>query len=344
MAQVFIANIEAHKSIYSLNTGVRYLKVKYSIPNNDVNKNTGMLIIVPGYGGNIDSKVYCHIMEDFPDLYNYVVVQCQYFGSEYMQVVPENIMNEAEDMAMTSNTECQFVLKLGENEDCFNDMGIMQAIDVITATIHVLTNLTSDIDTNKIVIFGTSHGAYLAHLANILCPGLFKYLLDISGYTFPYFLNNLRQLGVQYTHDKSANFIFSYLINENKNLRYDSSLYDLEFLYDQIDNKCRIICYQGNHDWMIDYEEKMNFINSIDNSEFILITEKDVDEVIFKNTDHGLGLNYINFLHTKLKNIEKECSVVSNVIALNDVIIPGKISVTYDNLYPFIRLTKTSVL
>lgn len=44
-----------------------------------VNENTGMLVLIPGYGGNIDSHVFRKMREVFAEQYNFITVQCDYF-------------------------------------------------------------------------------------------------------------------------------------------------------------------------------------------------------------------------------------------------------------------------
>ena len=46
-----------------------------------VNENTGMLVLIPGYGGNIDSHVFRKMREVFAEQYNFITVQCDYFGN-----------------------------------------------------------------------------------------------------------------------------------------------------------------------------------------------------------------------------------------------------------------------
>ncbi|WP_432653620.1 DUF2920 family protein [Roseburia inulinivorans] len=49
-------------------------------------------------------------------------------------------------------------------------------------------------NTNKIILFGTSHGVYLAHLANVICPDLYTVMIDISCYLTPYYMYHNRQV------------------------------------------------------------------------------------------------------------------------------------------------------
>ncbi len=55
-------------------------------------------------------------------------------------------------------------------------MGIMQAIDNISAVICIMEIIKDNcykFNRNKIIIYGHSHGAYLAYLCNAFAPNLF---------------------------------------------------------------------------------------------------------------------------------------------------------------------------
>lgn len=84
MAEQHSIHIPAHYNIYSGATG-RELRVDFSIPSEGVNETTGLLLLVPGFGGNIDSKVYSKMRNVFADQFNLITIQCDYFGSSHMQ-------------------------------------------------------------------------------------------------------------------------------------------------------------------------------------------------------------------------------------------------------------------
>lgn len=76
--------IPAHHNIYNGDNN-RLLKLAYSIPQEGTNDETGLLLLVPGFGGDINSNVYKKMRESFADTYNLVTIQCDYFGSKFMQ-------------------------------------------------------------------------------------------------------------------------------------------------------------------------------------------------------------------------------------------------------------------
>ena len=66
-----------------------------------VNENTGMLVLIPGYGGNIDSHVFRKMREVFAEQYNFITVQCDYFGNRFMD------SNEPEEMRLCMQCSLQ---------------------------------------------------------------------------------------------------------------------------------------------------------------------------------------------------------------------------------------------
>lgn len=336
MSKYYEEIIPANKSFYSDGAPERTLRIEYSVPDSGVDANTGMLLLVPGYGGNLDSHVYTHIRRDeFADVFNIVIVQCDYFGMEFMHAnMPEEI-NNFMSYGNIKEFSLRWNIALEETVDNHNDMGILQAVDIINATTYVLKKINYCINPNKIILFGQSHGAYLSHLANILCPGLYSYILDISGYIKPYFINNDRKL-THVNNDIGIELIFSYRISGDESIRYDDALYDLEYLYSTFDNTCKILSFQGNQDWMVNYLEKEQFIKNVGNAEFLLYTDEDLDGNVFKNCGHGLGLDFILFLNVFLDIIGRKCSDSKKTIELADVDIEDKLHLSYNDGTPHI--------
>lgn len=142
--------------------------------------------------------------EQFADLYNVVTVQCDYFGSQFMQNTNKitlkggysslaNIFSDEEIKQVENNfadflpllvnkkVDFPVIAELDESTDEFVDMGYMQAIDIITAIEAIQIILKEnwlDYDENRVIGFGQSQGAYLLHLCNRLAPHLFSQIID----------------------------------------------------------------------------------------------------------------------------------------------------------------------
>ena len=115
-----IENIKAHNNFYTmLIEGRRELERNINVymyePDTGINKDTGILLFISGFGGNANSNVYKKMRREFANKYNLITVQCDYFGWEFMQ-------SEV----------------LEESIDNFCDMSLLQAMDNIYATIYAI--------------------------------------------------------------------------------------------------------------------------------------------------------------------------------------------------------------
>lgn len=288
---------KAHNNIYieqpEENYRTREIRTEMVFPD-CVNENTGMLVLIPGYGGNIDSHVFRKMREVFAEQYNLITVQCDYFGNKFMDVKQPEEMKLIATMENIVNAEIYYKVEDFETVEEFNDMGIMQAIDIVSSTICAIYEIIRKgyvFNTNKIILFGTSHGAYLAHLANIICPTLYTGLIDVSSYIKPYYMKKARNLTLYAERIKWTN-IYRYLIMKDKSYQYNEKLYDLSFLYQFIENRCKIIALQGTEDWMVSAEEKEAWISNLENAQLLMIHPDEVDGVLCKNANHGLGLDF----------------------------------------------------
>lgn len=334
MAEHQSITIPAHHNVYTGNAG-RELRIDFSIPDNGVNSNTGLIVLVPGFGGNIDSKVYKKMRDNFADKHNMVTLQCSYFGSEFMQsaegiTVPnkdyfvETHLTKAQQIEYWNNNSILLnllsthplnlpvVANINETPDSFNDMGFMQAIDIITAIEAIIIILRENglsFDEGKVVGYGHSHGAYLLHLINRLAPHLLSGIIDNSAWIEPQYLYAKRFV-FQGFGEMTLQIEFDYLA---KRLIEDKKALHLGSIYEGYSNKSEIIIFQGTNDNLINYVEKNNIASSISNAMFYLIKDTDVDGEIFHFNGHGLNADFLKLfeyayvkLETKTKDVQKE--------------------------------------
>ena len=129
---------KAHNNIYieqpEENYRTREIRTEMVFPD-CVNENTGMLVLIPGYGGNIDSHVFRKMREVFAEQYNFITVQCDYFGNRFMDSNEPEEMRLIADMKNIIDAEICYRMNGFESEDEFNDMGLMQALDIVSTTI-----------------------------------------------------------------------------------------------------------------------------------------------------------------------------------------------------------------
>lgn len=352
MPQMVEIDFYAHNNIYKSgyldgNYRKRTVHTKISVPQSGTNEDTGMLLLLPGYGGNIGSNVFHKMLLKFSDWYNLVVVQCDYFGNHLMDTnIPDKFKENANEIMKTAEHMLVAGELLYEQEPCgtvdeFNDMGIMQALDIVSTTMCTLSFLSDQgavVNTNKIIMFGISHGAYIGHIANLICPNLYSCLIDITSYLFPFYKNNNRMITFSDEKIKISvrrqEFLYAH-----PEYQYAQELYDLRFLYKNAKSKCKIIAFQGTEDWMVDYKEKAEFVSQIgETAQLMLISKEDVDGIMCKSADHGLGMDFMELfkmLMPMLDNLlrEKSCNInLSEEVMLGDD--ENHIKITYENGLP----------
>ena len=366
MAKEYDFYMYGHPSIYS-NNSERKLHVYFTEPEKGVNKKTGILLLIPGFGGNSQSNVYKKMRKIFADKHNLVVIQCDYFGWEFMQT-PSNIkLNISKDKLsnVLSSKEIDYIFKdsdyferlieilgnyglsitinehLNENLSNFNDMGLMQTIDNITAVIAVIEIIKDNnynFNEGKIIAYGHSHGAYLAYLCNAFTKNLFTLIIDNSAWLLPAYLKSDRYVN-KYYNNVLITTRFSYLA---KNIDYDEEILNLEFVYKKFDNQCNIICYHGTDDDLISSVDKRKFGQGINNFIYKEITLDKVDGEIFKNNKHGLGSDHIKlFDYTMEENKFDFCNdkiIELDIVEYNTRI--RKYIIDYINKVPRLSIEK----
>lgn len=252
--------------------------------------------------------------EIFADKFNLVVLQCDYFGSSFMQssenftIKDSNYLNKIfkpDELNMikkdpnklfeilaSKNTVLNVRASIDESIDHFNDMGLMQAIDILTAidAIKLILNDNNlQFNKNRIIGYGHSHGSYLLHLANILSNNTFSFIVDNSAWIEPVYLTTNRLL-YQTIGTSTLAIEFDYLAKE---VIADKSNLNLNLLYKNNDIQTQILTFQGNNDNLINHLEKEKLINQIKNGKYILITENDIDNKRYKSNTHGLRADFL---------------------------------------------------
>ncbi|GCD09010.1 DUF2920 family protein [Clostridium tagluense] len=375
MAKEYCISEYAHNSIYTYNKVKdnykdRKINIYFSEPDEGINSDTGILLFIAGFGGNAGSNVYKKMRNEIADKYNLVTIQCDYFGWQFMQQadkikVPNldiNKMNQVfnkEDMEKiykAGKLDFDEFLKQGikydlnvtvnadlsgETLEDFNDMGIMQTIDNITAVLKVMAILYDngyEFNAKKVIAYGHSHGAYLSYLCNAFAPTLFSLIIDNSAWIYPAYLKGNRYF-IHNVDKFTLNVEFDYLA---KKIDIDKELLSLPHIYSNFKNMCKIICYHGTTDNLISDSEKSKFCETVENCEYNEISLDKVDGHIFKSTNHGLGADFFKLFDFTYKKVEKNFEKGKFIELQNDVIIEtnkGEYLINYEDILPeFIEL------
>ncbi|MGN0154399.1 MAG: DUF2920 family protein [Lachnospiraceae bacterium] len=327
----------------------RTLTIYFNEPDSGINENTGLLLFIAGYGGYANSNVYRKMRFQFADMYNLVTIQCDYFGSEFMQnphsediQIPQEALQQHlnsseiallfEDYASNEYLlhDKKFSYKVCPDETLsnYNDMGPVQAMDHLI-TLKVVTDILHQnhyhFNQKKVIAYGQSHGAYLAHLCNCYMPGIFSAIIDNSAYITPFFMNHTRDFSVSMPKYTLIQQI-SYLAGRTEP---DMELYDLKTRYASITNQAHIIAFHGSEDNMTTVSEKRSLLKTIPHTNFLVIDDALVDHHIFHSTIHGMNADFLHLFAYVYENYELECS--SNCLQFSDQYIHTKQSIYYIN-------------
>ncbi|WP_409176027.1 DUF2920 family protein [Brevibacillus fortis] len=332
MAKDYQVNWSAHPNIYN-NYSERTFNFYFSEPEAGVNSETGLLLLIAGFGGNANSNVYKKMRRVFADQYNLVTVQCDYFGQEFMQgyqtlqfnlsqqdmksvFTPDEIkminqegfnLPQFLNIASKYNIQVAADEKLNESKKNFNDMGIMQAIDNLTAVFYVIQILKDNnlkFNSKKIITYGHSHGAYLSYLCNAFAPSLFNLLIDNSSWLFPVYLKSDRHLYIN-IGNMLLDISFKYIAST---IDYDAEILHLPTLYKKFNNQCEIQSFHGTTDNLISHIKKQRFCTSLANCTYHEISDEKLDGTIFQSTNHGLDSDFLALFDYVMKNMTFEQS------------------------------------
>lgn len=373
MSQQYEIQIKTLNSIYAENSGYnRNLNVYFSTPQYGVNKYTGIMLYISGFGGHANSKVCKKMRSEFADEYNLITIQCDYFGYGFMQDSDQfNISTKQiqEKLKLLSDEDVKTIYRqdnldfdrflqklkdkrtslvldtnLQESRENFNDMGLMQAIDNIVSVISVMNIMYDqniEFNAQKIILFGNSHGSYLSYLCNALAPTLFKLLIDNSAWVFPQYLCEGKDRFLITQLDKLVIYKrFSYLA---KKIIKDKNILDLNNLYKQFQNKCAIVSYHGINDDLVSNIEKREFCSNIDNCIYNEISDENLNNDIFKSTVHGLGADFIKLFDNVIRNLNFEFERTWDFELQNKVELlteKNKYIIDYTNVYPTINISR----
>ncbi|VDH00933.1 Protein of uncharacterised function (DUF2920) [Lysinibacillus sphaericus] len=242
-------------------------------------------------------------------------------------------------LQLLSNHSIELPVKasLQETHNFFNDMGFMQAIDLITCLEVVMLILQdNDLDFNKqkIIGYGHSHGAYLLHLVNRLTPHLLTNIIDNSSWIEPVYLSESRNLFNTF-NKMTLQIEFDYLA---KTLISDKTALSLDTLYGDFDNQTNIVMFQGTNDNLVDHVRKQRIMSSVKRTQIIIIDERSVDGIIFRSNRHGLDADFLNLFDYAYNNFVQDIHNNEKVQKNNVTLSNTEIEIDYSQGLPIFSL------
>ncbi|CAI6084399.1 DUF2920 family protein [Cohnella sp. JJ-181] len=312
MAKDYEFSMPGHPNVYGGDRS-HDLNVYFSEPDTGITPDTGIVLFIAGFGGHANSNVYKKMRSSFADQYNLVTIQCDYFGWEFMQAE-----------------------RLTESPSNFNDMGIMQALDNITAIMAVAEIIKDNgfvFNAKKIIAYGHSHGAYLGWLINRFAPGLFSLVIDNSAWIYPVYLDRSRQL----FFSDGAKVSFEYI---GKQLVKDRKILTLNELYKTSTKHCPIHSFHALDDRLITFVDKRSFCNSVRNCYLHEISESKEYQKIFKPSMHGLEVDFLQLFDYVMTEMEVRFNKGAEILVSNHTIKTSlhEYNFDYSNQIPILTI------
>ena len=116
--------------------------------------------------------------------------------------------------------------------------------------------------------------------------------------------------------------------------------YEKEF-YSQFKNNCNIISYHGITDDFVSNFEKKNFCSRLNKCKYIEITQDEVDNIIFKSTNHSLDADLLKLFDHAMCSIGNKFEK-DNILDLTNNVefktYKQKYVIDYSNVIPTINI------
>ncbi|MBP0726730.1 DUF2920 family protein [Bacillus sp. RG28] len=344
-------NIQPHEDI-ELGYLRNELDYYVTLPNEGINSETGLILSIPGFGGIANSEYYLEKLNPYlADKYNCIVVSLNYFGifrgleinlDEHFVINMEKVYGVSREYWNEISSKNDFYLKVvqileskGLNSldprcqalmvtarEEYQSFGFLPAIDCLTVLGDVLKKYPN-INTRKIIAYGSSYGGYIAMLCGKYAPNTFSVVIDNSGfslaemknivgreifandyvaninwnnknYSIPFAYNNpwtiLDETSPRYFGDANK-LIRSLLVSEHR-VKSDTRYYIFHCEEDEIasvDDKDRLVALLSNYNYT--YYKR--------------ITKDDIDGNLFKKYGHAMDAS-LRKLFDHVVELDKE--------------------------------------
>ena len=223
-----------------------------------------------------------------------------------------------------SDKKLVFTASLQPTKNEYQNFGLMQALDILNALCFVRKNHAQFKlkKTPKTLLFGTSHGGYLALLCAKFAPWLIDGVVENSSYVSTCFLYILNK---QIDYEKYleltgcgnnllVNFTTKSFWTQNKNSPYFfspahakiRSVFDEEHLKTStLHHKPLYISYHSAQDRIALPQEKYKFYESLRNLGYnatlhLIKDESEVDGKFIKNLEHGMDMSLKTLIKKEL--------------------------------------------
>lgn len=329
-----------------LQTQSRELKYFVSLPEN-INSDTGLCIVIGGCGQIAYSEYVIDKLMPSIAKNNFIVVSLEYFGMHnrffqsqaYKQPKlhtdtgmtfwiknlygideKEYIINDVFDIEKLANLlkakgitclDRRIQVRTSDATEEYVSFGLMPAIDGLSVVGDILSKY--NINKNKIVLYGSSYGGYIALLMAKFAPNTFSTIianspfLEINKSNLHYLygeyslvINDVIIFGRQFCpYQLTSSTLKNYMSEDAKRIR------SLLFEEDYVASDTQYFVFFPINDEFVSSKQAINYENILSKTNTIymkIITQNDIDSKIFKNTFHGMDASLISLFNMVYKN------------------------------------------
>ncbi|MBE0470921.1 MAG: DUF2920 family protein, partial [Methyloprofundus sp.] len=236
----------------------------------------------------------------------------------------EASLEKINDLLMNTNNFLRLKGTLEPTKSEYQNFGVLAALDIINAIKDAVKRFDLKID--NVILVGSSYGGYLANLVTKIYPGLVRAVFDNSSWAHPnlsYIIG--RELGTAefsyqilpkiildlnvktpWTHQLGLPNTFS---TDRKEIR-SFTRSQLEQMYVQGGQDTFYVFYHAESDQIADTKEKVEMVNQMvmlgfKNIMMKVMDHSDVDGVLVKNLNHGMGMSMVKFFESCYSMLEE---------------------------------------
>ncbi|EAI0925095.1 DUF2920 family protein [Campylobacter lari] len=326
----------------------RESKLEYRITYDDSKQMKAIVCIISGFGDDANSDYRRHLAETICNNFDVIVLSVEYhcigsrlnngakivfddidefilehsckafgikwkdFSYDDLKYIDQQMIELKSTNKIRNQNKIQLSATLKPTKNEYQNFGIMQAIDISNAILHVEKNMGGGI---PVILVGSSHGGYLANLCAKISPWIVDGIIDNSSYA----LTPLVYLGFAKEIDYTKNCEF--YINYSKNIdlflftksfwtsnQYSSCYFSnarksirdiLNYEHLKLQSSYRKIPYISYHsiyDTIAPFKDKKELYGFLDKLGFDVYLyeincEKQIDGRLIKDLNHGLGMS-----------------------------------------------------
>lgn len=171
-------------------------------------KAEGLVFVIPGFGEDASGEYQQRLRSHLAKKYGLLAVTVEYhcyrsrpatgavpifapreYRNFQVQCAKHGILVthplDVKDALMRLPVPYQFDLRLSTPNGDYQNFGVMQALDHLLVLADLRNSPEIEFDEQNIIAFGSSHGAYIAHLIAKFAPNTLRAVIDNSAYTAP---------------------------------------------------------------------------------------------------------------------------------------------------------------